>query len=103
MEDREFSKTEENKNDGQTKYINFKGVYYNNDEMEQYYEYGAHFRYKELCHLLEKLLPTLPPDRKGTSVYVDNSDSDTSPLVFDTTKILTKVNTSHNHIGSLSG
>ena len=33
----------------------YKGIYYNNDSSEKYFEGGAHFRYKQLYKILEKL------------------------------------------------
>ena len=32
----------------------YKGIYYNNDSSEKYFEGGAHFRYKQLYKILEK-------------------------------------------------
>ena len=32
----------------------YKGIYYNDDKEQQYYEGGAHFKYKELYKILEK-------------------------------------------------
>jgi hypothetical protein len=65
--------------------LNYKGIYYenenNNDDEEEdnhEHEYGAHFKYRDLCKLLEKLYLTLPPDRRGRYVYA-NSDRSLSP------------------------
>ena len=33
----------------------YKGIYYNNDSEHQYYEGGAHFKYKELFKVLEEI------------------------------------------------
>lgn len=33
----------------------YKGIYYNDDKEQQYYEGGAHFKYKELYKILEEL------------------------------------------------
>ena len=33
----------------------YKGIYYNYDKEQQYYEGGAHFKYKELYKILEEL------------------------------------------------
>jgi peptide subunit release factor RF-3 len=50
---------------------NFKGIYYNDNDEQKYYEYGAHFPYRELCYRLEKIVITLNPDRKGKTMYED--------------------------------
>ncbi len=33
----------------------YKGIYYNDDTKQKYYEGGAHFKYKELYKILEEL------------------------------------------------
>jgi len=33
----------------------YKGIYYNNDSSEKYFEGGAHFKYKQLYKIYEKL------------------------------------------------
>ena len=33
----------------------YKGIYYNDDEEQPYYEGGAHFKYSELYKILEEL------------------------------------------------
>lgn len=49
----------------------YKGIYFNDDNEQQYFEGGAHFQYKDLCYRLEKIVVTLSPDRKGKSMYQD--------------------------------
>lgn len=44
---------------------NFKGIYYNEDTEQKFYEHDAHFSFKDMCNRLEKLLKTLSPSRKG--------------------------------------
>ena len=34
---------------------NFKGIYYNDNNEQNYFENGAHFKYREMCGKLEKL------------------------------------------------
>ena len=47
---------------------NYKGVYFGNDTNEQqFYEGGAHFKYKDLCDILEKILLTIPLERREMS------------------------------------
>jgi hypothetical protein len=45
--------------------VNYKGIYYNDDKEEQYFEAGAHFKYTDLYHRLETLLSKLGPERRG--------------------------------------
>lgn len=44
---------------------NFKGIYYNEDTEQKFYEHDAHFSFKDMCNRLEKLLKTLSPSRRG--------------------------------------
>ena len=53
----------------------FKGLYYNDSHEQKYYEGGAHFKFKDLCGRLEKVVTTLTPDRKGRSMYEDWEES----------------------------
>jgi len=48
---------------------NFKGIYFEDNAEQQYYEGGAHFSYKDLCYKLENVVSQLSPDRKGKSIY----------------------------------
>lgn len=50
---------------------NYKGIYFGGDNEQAYYEGGAHFRYKDLCSKLEKIVLSLTPDRRGKSMYED--------------------------------
>lgn len=34
----------------------YKGIYYNDDKNQKCFEGGAHFKYKQLCKILEKLV-----------------------------------------------
>jgi hypothetical protein len=52
----------------------FKGIYYNDNHEQKYYEGGAHFKYKNLCGILEKIVMSLTPDRRGKSMYEDWED-----------------------------
>lgn len=54
--------------------LNYKGVFYNDDAEQKYYEAGAHFPFKELCRRLEKVLRTLSPSRKGKSLYPEEAE-----------------------------
>lgn len=48
---------------------NYKGIYFGGDNEQTYFEAGAHFRYKDLCAKLEKLVLSLTPDRRGKTMY----------------------------------
>lgn len=50
---------------------NFKGIYFNNDNEQNYFENGAHFIFRDLCWKLEKLVLTLSPARRGKTMYED--------------------------------
>ncbi len=47
----------------------YKGIYFDDNNEQQYYEGGAHFSYKIICEKLEKIICDLSPDRKGKSIY----------------------------------
>lgn len=49
----------------------FKGLYYNDNHEQKYYEGGAHFSYKDLCHRLERVVLHLAPERKAKTMYGD--------------------------------
>ena len=53
----------------------YKGIYYNDNEEQQYYEGGAHFKYSELYKILEELAKKLnskkiPKILKHVSLYI---------------------------------
>ena len=52
---------------------NFKGIYFGGDNEQTYFEAGAHFRYKDLCGKLEKIVLSLTPDRRGKTMYDDHT------------------------------
>ena len=58
----------------------FKGIYMNDNHDTKFYEGGAHFRYRDLCHILEKLVKTLAPDRKGKSMYEDWKEDESKKI-----------------------
>jgi hypothetical protein len=52
----------------------YKGIYYNDDKEQQYYEGGAHFKYKELYKILEELAKKInskkiPKKNKNVRIY----------------------------------
>jgi hypothetical protein len=61
---------------------NYKGIYFGGDNEQTYFESGAHFKYKELCAKLEKLVLSLTPDRRGKSMYEDWSYSVSKGIYF---------------------
>ena len=44
----------------------YKGVFYNDNTEQKYYEHGAHFQFKDLCKRLDIILKQLSPSRRGT-------------------------------------
>ena len=36
--------------------MEYKGIYYGDNKVRKFYEYGAHFSYLELCKKLERLI-----------------------------------------------
>lgn len=74
---------------------NFKGIYFQDNNEQQYFEGGAHFSYKVLCKKLEKLLTVLSPDRKGQSTYEDENSTHGSSVV-KTKKDSGKITVEHN-------
>ena len=56
----------------------YKGVFYEDDTEQRYYEHGAHFQFKDLCRRLENVIKTLSPNRKAVpsdSSLISNSRS----------------------------
>ena len=48
----------------------YKGIYYNDDKEQQYYEGGAHFKYKELYKILEELAKKINSKKnKNVRIY----------------------------------
>ena len=52
----------------------YKGIYYNDDKEQKYYEGGAHFKYKELYKILEELAKKInskkiPKKIKNVRIY----------------------------------
>jgi len=52
----------------------YKGIYYNDDKEQQYYEGGAHFKYKELYKILEEFAikinsKKIPKKIKNVRIY----------------------------------
>ena len=52
----------------------YKGIYYNDDKEQKYYEGGAHFKYKELYKILEELAKKInskkiPKKNKNVRIY----------------------------------
>jgi hypothetical protein len=60
---------------------NYKGIYFNDDKEEQYYEGGAHFKYTELCKRLENIILSLPPERRAKYVYNDSGNNSKSNTI----------------------
>ena len=61
---------------------NFKGIYFNDNYEQNYFENGAHFKYREMCGKLEKLVLTLSPGRRGKTMYEDSEFSDQKGIIF---------------------
>ena len=57
---------------------NYKGIYFENSKDQQFYEGGAHFKYKSLVKALNILLLTLPSQRRGPSADSKQSKSNRS-------------------------
>lgn len=51
------------------KALNYKGIYFEEDSDQRYFEGGAHFAHMNLCQKLEEIIITLSPDRRGYSIY----------------------------------
>ena len=53
----------------------YKGIYYNDEEEQQFYEGGAHFKYNELYKILEELAKKayskkIPKTFKHVSLFI---------------------------------
>ena len=48
----------------------YKGIYYNDDKEQEFYEGGAHFRYYDLYRCLEKLLVPIQRQRQNSTQKV---------------------------------
>ena len=69
---------------------NYKGIYFGGDTEQQYFDAGAHFRYKDLCSKLEKIVLSLTPDRRGKSMYEDfsyNAHKGKFPFILETSSV----------------
>ena len=49
--------------------LSYKGIYYQEEPEQRYYEGGAHFSHYVLCQKLEEIILTLSPERRGNSIY----------------------------------
>ena len=49
--------------------INYKGIYYDDEPEQKFFEGGAHFSHFNLCYKLEEIILTLSPERRGNSIY----------------------------------
>lgn len=54
---------------------NYKGIYYEEDTEQKFFEHDAHFQFDNLCRRLELIARTISPDRRGKSLYEDWPDS----------------------------
>ena len=57
----------------------YKGIYYNDKKTPQYFEGGAHFRYKDLYFILQSLLSSNPSTHKRTFTFSPNQQSFQKP------------------------
>ena len=67
-----MSKPQEEDNileDNEIEYENYKGVYYDDTNEEKYYEGGAHFKYEEMCLILERVYAEVNSDRRRNKKY----------------------------------
>lgn len=55
---------------------NYKGVFFGEETEQKYYEAGAHFSFKGLCKILESIIRTLSPSRRGKTLYGDEEAGD---------------------------
>lgn len=53
----------------------YKGLYYNDNTEQQFYEGGAHFKYKDLYQILEELV------KKANSKKIPKTIKHVSPLI----------------------
>ena len=60
--------------------INYKGIFYNDKKEKKYYEFGAHFKYKELVFELNKLIKekettnSSKQSKENILIFVDNKN-----------------------------
>ena len=59
----------------------YKGLYYNDNTEQQFYEGGAHFQYKDLYQILEELV------KKANSKKIPKTIKHVSPLILIIIKI----------------
>lgn len=59
----------------QSNQVEFKGIYYNESKEQMYFEGGAHFRYKDLFHILEKLKSRRIDSSYDKKVIIQRNDS----------------------------
>ena len=60
--------------------INYKGIFYNDEKEKKYYEFGAHFKYKELVFELNELIKekettnSSKQSKENILIFVDNKN-----------------------------
>lgn len=59
---------------------NYKGIYYEEDTEQKFFEHDAHFQYDNLCKRLELIAKTVSPNRRGKSLYEDWPESKANAL-----------------------
>lgn len=64
----------------------FKGIYYNESKEQKYFEGGAHFRYKDLYHILEKMKTYRIDSSYDKKVLIRRNDSNCKDNVDYTVK-----------------
>lgn len=63
----------------------YKGLYYNDNTEQQYYEGGAHFRYKDLYQILEELV------KKANSKKIPKTIKHVSPHILISYEIIFRI------------
>ena len=65
----------------------YKGIYYNDDKEQQYYEGGAHFKYKELYKILEELAKKMNTHQASYSHYENATNLIPTVFLYNLTEI----------------
>lgn len=66
---------EEDNNVDNEELLNYRGHFYNEEEQERYFEYGAHFPYEYVCQMLEIIKETRENFNKYNSEPVEGKIS----------------------------
>jgi hypothetical protein len=61
--------------------LNYKGIFYNEDSEQKYYEHGVHFKYKDLCKRLQLVIQLREKENLETNANKNHSRNKTNNMI----------------------